>query len=145
MGSSSRIATARSTASCAPTSDTRMKLVLLTLVAVMVTEGRMVSRDNRVARVARQAEDDEKTQPGPFDLFGQVLGSFAGLVGTIGKVGGEFLDDQNKLNQPVLETVGDISGTIHRSGFVRSAASTVEQGPDLLGRLLNILNGNNTL
>ena len=70
----------------------------------------MVSRDSRADRVARQAEDDEKTQPGPFDLFGQVLGSFgkkkvelnvvlklsfaAGLVGTIGKVGGEFLDDQ---------------------------------------------------
>ena len=56
------------------------QLVLLTLVAAMVTEGRMVSRDNRVARVARQAEDDEKTQPGPFDLFGQVLGSFGKLI-----------------------------------------------------------------
>ena len=53
----------------------------------------------------------------------------ARLFGTAVQEGGEFLAKQAEANEPVLETVGNISTTIGRSGFVqgvgRSAGTVV--------------------
>merc|ERR550525_1787855 len=135
-----------------------MKLAAILLTLVLV-EGRMVTRreqnnkvvaeqagelskveveevNNRVARQAGEGEQEER-QAGPFDLFGQVISSFGGLLGQLASVGGEFISDQQRLNQPVHEELGNIGGTISRSGFVQGATSGVSEVPKLIGMLFS--------
>eukprot|EP00090_Calanus_glacialis_P033530 TRINITY_DN55738_c0_g1_i1.p1 TRINITY_DN55738_c0_g1~~TRINITY_DN55738_c0_g1_i1.p1 ORF type:complete len:128 (+),score=49.78 TRINITY_DN55738_c0_g1_i1:108-491(+) len=104
-----------------------MKLVplfLLALLLVSTGKGHMVSK--------RQAEE---TRPGSFHLFGQVFGSLVRLFGTVVEEGGNFLAKQAEANEPVLETVGNISSTIGRSDFVQGVtggAGTVVRGTSCL-------------
>merc|ERR1712080_252118 len=65
-------------------------------------------------RVVRQAGEDDG-EAGPFDLFGQVISSFGGLLGQLASVGGEFISEQQRLNQPVHEELGKIGGTLSRN------------------------------
>merc|ERR1711934_584914 len=92
--------------------------------------------ENTKKRVVRQAEEDGR-EAGPFDLFGQVISSFGGLLGQLASVGGEFISDQQRLNQPVHEELGNIGGTISRSGFVQGATSGVSEVPKLIGMLFS--------
>merc|ERR1712037_687187 len=92
--------------------------------------------ENTKKRVVRQAEEDGR-QAGPFDLFGQVINSFGGLLGQLASVGGEFISDQQRLNQPVHEELGKIGGTISRSGFVQGATNGVSEVPKLIGMLIS--------
>merc|ERR1739838_589420 len=136
----------------------RMKLAVFFLALVLV-EGRMVTRDDR--EVVRQAGDEEElnknrgvrqtaeaeqeeNQAGPFDLFGQVLNSFGGLLGQLATVGGEFISEQQRLNQPVHEELGKIGGTISRSGFVQGATNGVAEVPNLIGTILSRMQVNRT-
>merc|ERR1711936_16359 len=66
-----------------------------------------------------------QTEPGQFDLFGQVLTSFHEMLNTLGSEGGRFVARQTEVNQPTLNTVGNITDTIGRSEFVQ----TVHQVP----------------
>merc|ERR1711935_736432 len=97
--------------------------------------GKLISRVEVEAnkRVVRQAGEDGR-EAGPFDLFGQVLNSFGGLLGQLASVGGEFISDQQRLNEPVHEELGKIGGTISRSGFVQGATNGV---PNLIGVLIS--------
>merc|ERR1719305_1344337 len=88
-------------------------------------------------RVVRQTEDEDGSEAGPFDLFGQVLNSFGGLLGQLASVGGEFISDQQRLNQPVHEELGNIGGTISRSDFVQGATNGVSEVPKLIGMLIS--------
>merc|ERR1739842_151851 len=88
--------------------------------------------ENTNKRAVRQAEEDGR-EAGPFDLFGQVLNSFGGLLGQLASVGGEFISDQQRLNQPVHEELGKIGGTISRSGFVQGATNGASEVPNLIG------------
>jgi len=83
-----------------------------------------------LTRQTAEAEQEEN-QAGPFDLFGQVLNSFGGLLGQLATVGGEFISEQQRLNQPVHEELGKIGGTISRSGFVQGATNGVAEVPNL--------------
>merc|ERR1712013_264016 len=125
----------------------------------VLVEGRMVTRDdrevvrqagdeeelnkNRVVRQAAEAEQEEN-QAGPFDLFGQVLNSSRGLLGQLATVGGEFISEQQRLNQPVHEELGKIGGTISRSGFVQGATNGVAEVPNLIGTILSRMQVNRT-
>merc|ERR1712181_157563 len=84
-------------------------------------------------RGVRQAEDEDGRESGPFDLFGQVINSFGGLLGQLASVGGEFISDQQRLNEPVHEELGNIGGTISRSSFVQGATNGVSEVPKLIG------------
>merc|ERR1711890_16000 len=116
-----------------------------------LVEGRMVTRQRReqedgVAvgqenrevvvetnkRVVRQAGEEDGGEAGPFDLFGQVISSFGGLLGQLASVGGEFISEQQRLNQPVHEELGKIGGTLSRSGFVQGATNGVSEVPKLI-------------
>merc|ERR1719266_559057 len=88
--------------------------------------------ENTNKRAVRQAEEDGR-EAGPFDLFGQVINSFGGLLGQLASVGGEFISDQQRLNQPVHEELGNIGGTISRSDFVQGATNGVSEVPKLIG------------
>merc|ERR1711971_634561 len=88
--------------------------------------------ENTKKRVVRQAEEDGR-EAGPFDLFGQVINSFGGLLGQLASVGGEFISDQQRLNEPVHEELGNIGGTISRSSFVQGATNGVSEVPKLIG------------
>jgi len=101
-----------------------MKLVTclpLVLVLLSVGKGHMVSK--------RQAEQQNQPAGNSFHLFGQILGGLARLFGTAVEEGGNFLAKQAEVNQPVVETVANISSTIGQSEFVRgvqgSAGSVV--------------------
>jgi len=61
--------------------------------------------------VKRQAE---------FETIGQVFHSIFGLFSTLGSESGKFVAKQTEVNQPVVETVGNIRSTISRSDFVQS-------------------------
>lgn len=82
------------------------------------------------ARVRRQTVEREQD---PFYLFGQVLGSFVGLLGQTAEVGGEFLERQAELNEPLLGAVGNISSTLHRSGFAQETIKVANRTPELIG------------
>merc|ERR1712181_205284 len=88
-------------------------------------------------RVVRQAEDEDGAEAGPFDLFGQVINSFGGLLGQLASMGGEFISDQQRLNEPVHEELGNIGGTISRSSFVQGATNGVSEVPKLIGMLIS--------
>jgi len=49
-----------------------------------------------------------------FDAFGQIFHSIFDMFSTIGSEGGKFVSKQTEVNQPVLETVGNIGNTISR-------------------------------
>merc|ERR1719153_866015 len=94
--------------------NSSMKLVTclpILLVMVSVGKGHMVSK--------RQAEQQSQPPGGSFHLFGQILGGLARLFGTVVEEGGNFLARQAEVNQPVAETVANISSTIGQSEFVR--------------------------
>jgi len=81
-----------------------MKLVTclpLVLVLLSVGKGHMVSK--------RQAEQQNQPAGNSFHLFGQILGGLARLFGTAVEEGGNFLARQAEVNQPVVETVVNIS------------------------------------
>merc|ERR1712080_503337 len=61
------------------------------------------------------------------------LGVGGGLLGQLATVGGEFISEQQRLNQPVHEELGKIGGTISRSGFVQGATNGVAEVPNLIG------------
>merc|ERR1712123_504449 len=100
-----------------------MKLVCLLLVSLLLVstgKGHMV--------IKRQAV--EETNPDSFHLFGQIFGSLVRLFGTVVEEGGNFLAKQAEANEPVLETVGNISSTIGKSDFVQG----VQGGADMVVR-----------
>merc|ERR1712062_298899 len=91
----------------------KMKLVLVFMsVSVCLSAA---------AVVRRQADQG----PGQFDLLGQVFSSFHTWVNTLGAEGGKFMARQTEVNQPIFNTVGNITDTIGRSEFVQ----TVHQVP----------------
>merc|ERR1711997_490989 len=61
-----------------------------------------------------------QTEPGQFDLFGQVLTSFHEMLNTLGSEGGRFIARQTEVSQPTLNTVGNITDTITRSEFAQT-------------------------
>jgi len=63
-----------------------------------------------------------------FDAFGQIFHSIFDMFSTIGSEGGKFVSKQTEVNQPVLETVGNIGNTISRSDFVESVRGVPMQG-----------------
>ena len=57
------------------------------------------------------------------------------MLGTVVEEGGNFLAKQAEANEPVLETVGNISSTIGQSDFVKGVqggAGTVVRGTSCL-------------
>merc|ERR1712106_18789 len=106
-----------------------MKLVTLLclLVVTLVSPGKGHMVTKRQVEGERQADS--------FHLFGQVIGSFFRLIGTVVEEGGNFLAKQAEANEPVLETVGNISSTIGQSDFVKGVqggAGTVVRGTSCL-------------
>jgi len=94
------------------------QLVTLCLVCLHVVTMVSTGRGHMVSK--RQVEESQEPQnTGNFSLFGQVIGSFFRLLGTAVEEGGNFLAHQAEANEPVLETVGNISTTIGRSDFVQ--------------------------
>merc|ERR1711862_1081613 len=89
---------------------------------VCVGKGHMVSK--------RQAVEQEQTNPqqggGSFHLFGQIFGGLVRLFGTVVAEGGNFLSRQAEVNQPVVETVANISSTIGQSQFVRTVQGSAD-------------------
>ena len=110
----------------------------------------------------RQAEQHNNDQ---FFLFGQILNSLGkltfitlqeksvriflcfalkevltegvagGLFGTAAEEGGQFLERQVEVNQPIVETVHNISDTIGGSEFVQGSTRTA---PQLVGTKLGL-------
>jgi len=79
-----------------------LKLFLLAAILAVSTDA---------TPVKRQAE---------FETIGQVFHSIFGLFSTLGSESGKFVAKQTEVNQPVVETVGNIRSTISRSDFVQS-------------------------
>ena len=113
----------------------------------------VVSQDRHMVINKRQAEQANNDQ---FFLFGQILSSLGkvlschldislfcfgknisslpdclyvagGLLGTAAEEGGQFLDRQVEVNQPIVETVHNISDTIGGSEFVQGSTRTAPQ------------------
>jgi len=101
-----------------------LKLFLLAAILAVSSEA---------TPVKRQAE---------FDSIGQVFHSIFGLFSTLGSEGGKFVAKQAEVNQPVVETVGDIRSTISRSDFVQSVRGagdmSVVNGPRFLADNVNL-------
>merc|ERR1712013_221388 len=127
MGSVS-MTVSRASSYCGWSSVTlNMKLVTLFLVVGMV-----VSQDRHMVINKRQAEQHSNDQ---FFLFGQILNSLGGLLGTAAEEGGQFLERQVEVNQPIVETVHNISDTIGGSEFVQGSTRTA---PQLVGTKLGL-------
>ena len=58
-----------------------------------------------------------------------------GLLGTAAEEGGQFLDRQVEVNQPIVETVHNISDTIGGSEFVQGSTRTA---PQIVGTKLGL-------
>jgi len=84
----------------------------------------VVSQDRHMVINKRQAEQANNDQ---FFLFRQILSSLGGLLGTAAEEGGQFLDRQVEVNQPIVETVHNISDTIGGSEFVQGSTRTAPQ------------------
>ena len=62
-------------------------------------------------------------------------GIAGGLLGTAAEEGGQFLERQVEVNQPIVETVHNISDTIGGSEFVQGSTRTA---PQLVGTKLGL-------
>jgi len=92
------------------------------LASYILTEARNVNK--------RQVQDQDN-----FFLFGQVAASLFNLFNTALKEGQKFVSRQMEVNEPVVETVGNISTAIAASEFgttlqrsVQGAGSGVVRG-----------------